>query len=78
MLENIIIVLHRNLEHVAYEISSKLQRALLGPFFRESLDGLGGFVHRIVQRVDLRFVLRNNHLPSGSELRRENEWFLGG
>ena len=78
VLEDITVVFHRNLEDAAGEISSELQRGLLGPFFREVLDGLGGLFHRIVQRVDLRFILRNNCLPSGSQFRRENKRLLGG
>jgi len=73
MLENIIAILHWDLQDAADEVPSKVQRALLGPFFREVLDCLGGLVHGIIQRVDLRFVLGNDRLSSGSQFRRENK-----
>lgn len=75
VLENVVIILHRNLEHAADEIPSKLQRGLLSPFVREVLDGLSSLLHRVVQRVDFRFILRNNRLPSGSHFGREGKRF---
>ena len=77
-LENIIIIPDRNLQYVGDEIPSKLQGALFRPFFREVLDSLGSPFHRVVQRVDLRFVFCNNRLPSGSQFRCKNKRLLGG
>jgi len=77
VLENIIVVFHGDLEDTADESPNEFQRGLFGPFFGEVLDDLGGLFHRIVQRVNFRFVFRDNCLPSSSQLRRENKRLPG-